>query len=79
MKSTHKRAIRRDRRRAKASGWRREGKVRMGVVGHGPNGGLFHHRASQLGVPRLELVQDWPSPSLSWRPFAHVLWGGETP
>lgn len=38
-RSARTRARRRDRRKAKASNWRRQGKVKMGVVGHGPNGG----------------------------------------
>lgn len=46
MRKTRKLQKRRDRRKAKASQWRRQGKVRMGVVGHGQNGG--GHRVGGL-------------------------------
>lgn len=40
MKKSRKLQHRRDRRKAKASRWRRQGKGKMGaVVGHGPNAG----------------------------------------
>lgn len=46
-KAARTRAHRRDRRKAKASKWRRQGKGRMGVVGHGPNKGQTMTRGAQ--------------------------------
>ncbi len=37
-KRTRQRSERRDRRKAKASGWRREGRRKTGIVGHGGSG-----------------------------------------
>lgn len=57
MKKSRKLQKRRDRRKAKASKWRRQGKVKMGVVGHGQNGGSQRvHGPSTLSQDCIEAV-----------------------
>jgi hypothetical protein len=66
MNESHKRAIRRDRRKAKATDWRRQGKTSMGSrVGHGTVGAGHKYfvavslpsTSSRDTVPRSELVR----------------------
>lgn len=52
MNQSHKRAIRRDRRKAKATDWRRQGKTSMGSrVGHGTVG-AGHKSFVAVPLPR---------------------------
>jgi len=73
MKPSHKRAIRRDRRKAKASGWRRQGKTKMGIVGHGPNGGSLHQIMTLACGVATPARHTSSAKTLLHRPFADAL------
>lgn len=72
-RSARKRAKRRDRRRAKQTGWKREGKQTMGPrVGHGPDKGHGRQANSRLTIRGVPDIAPPPKPEKP-RPHARLV------
>jgi hypothetical protein len=70
---TKRRQLRRDRRKAKQSTWRRAGKTVMGKVGHGQNGGSGGASASAKNCDRPILPDEAPSREPTVKQLKHAL------